>query len=472
MAGTGKSAIAKTFAENMEYEGLLGATFFVDRQVADRRDPHRIIQTIAYNLAEQDHIRLHALWSSLREKPTITDMPLHDQVMALIKTPMASGSSEPLLILIDGLDECAPSDGVRLLSTLVHCLACFPIKLFISSRRERDIIDSFNTIMPTERRLQDLPEEEVHKDVQSYWENSLDTLCLKRGLPDWRSTITIKLLVDLTGYLFIYATTILKIIQNTKGSPIKKLQELLEISNSGTGSAIAFVGPHKRSPLEDVYTYILTQAVMDNDGDVSAEYAAQLHNILEVVIFAREPVSASALAELLDVDKAEIDGFIVTLLSVLIVPEAGDELGAIRPYHQSFPDFVMGQGKHIHTSLAIDSKVADAHAFDCCLAVLIKELRFDICGIQDPSWFNYEISGLEARVRARVSAALCYACRFWFVHLLEQIRAADTECKPLSGLIQLCDLHLLHWIEVLSLTHNVEAVRLDMPELIDAMDVS
>jgi hypothetical protein len=58
MAGTGKSAISTTFAENMEDDGLLGATFFVDRQIAELTDPHRIVQSLAYDLAERDHDRL------------------------------------------------------------------------------------------------------------------------------------------------------------------------------------------------------------------------------------------------------------------------------------------------------------------------------------------------------------------------------------------------------------------------------
>jgi hypothetical protein len=471
MAGTGKSAIAKTFADNMEDDGLLRATFFVDRQVAEQRDPHRIVQTLAYDLAERDHIRLHALWSSLREKPAIKDMPLEDQVKALIKKPMGTDSSKSLLIIIDGLDECTPSDGARLLSVLATSLACFPIKLFVASRRDQDIIEGFDSISPTEMRLQDRPEEEVQKDVRSYWENGLDLVCRKRRLPDWRSLVSVKQLVNLTGYLFIYATTIFKIIQNTKGSPIKKLQELLEISSSGSGSAIAFVGPHKRTPLEDVYTYVLAQAIVDDDGYADSKYAAQLHDILEVVIFAREPVSASAIAELLDVDKSEIDGFVVTLLSVLVVPDATDELGVIRPFHQSFPDFVLQQAEHVDIGLTIDFKVAGAHVTKHCLAVLLKKLRFDICGLQDPSLFNGEVPGIHARLSKHISAALRYSCRFWFVHWLEHIRAAGLQSQVPSGLDEFCNKHLLHWIESLSLTGMLNDVRRVMPELLVAMKV-
>jgi adenylylsulfate kinase-like enzyme len=71
MAGTGKSAISTTFAQNMDDEGLLGATFFIDRQVADRTDPHRIVQSLADNLAE----RLRIMSSQWRCKKRIDGYP-------------------------------------------------------------------------------------------------------------------------------------------------------------------------------------------------------------------------------------------------------------------------------------------------------------------------------------------------------------------------------------------------------------
>jgi hypothetical protein len=55
MAGTGKTAIASTFARDMEDQKILGASFFIDRQRAERQDLRRIIQTLAYDLAKHSH---------------------------------------------------------------------------------------------------------------------------------------------------------------------------------------------------------------------------------------------------------------------------------------------------------------------------------------------------------------------------------------------------------------------------------
>jgi hypothetical protein len=471
MAGTGKSAISTSFANIMSDEGLLEATFFVDRQVAERRDPLRIVQSLAYDLAVHDQRRLEALWSSLCANPSITDMPLRDQVRALIKAPLDTRCSESLVIVIDGLDECNPTAGAQLLSALVACLTDFPIKLFVASRSNSDMVESFGAILYSEVRLHQRPIEEVSNDVRLLWEESLDSLCRKRRLVDWRSIISIDVLVNLTGYLFIYATTVLKIIQKTLGSPITKLRELLELSGSGSDSQVAFGAPDERSPLHDLYFHVLTEAVKDNDRQVNSEYAVRLHDILEVVFFAREPLTASAVAELLEIDESELQGSLSTLLSVLVVPDAADELGVIRPFHQSFPDFALQQGKCVHLGLAIDTELADGHIAERSLKQLNKKLRFDICGIQDPSLSNDEVLDLPSRLAKHLPRSLRYGSRYWVVHYLQYIRLAPSRTLMPKGLEVFCRTHLLHWIEVLSLTRVFDEVRGVISTLLVAMKV-
>jgi hypothetical protein len=466
MAGIGKSAVASTFAQRMEDEGLLGATFFVDRQVADRQDPHRIVQTIAYDLAVHDHNRLRALWSSLCSDPTIMDKPLQDQVKKLIREPLNGQCSQALVILIDGLDECTPSDGARLVSTLVANLSDFPIKLFISSRGEQHIVDTFRNLDHAEIRLQDRHADEVSSDVRRYWEDSLDRLRFESRPVEWRPLISLDLLVELTGPLFIYATTIVGILQNTRVSPIKKLNELLEKSRSGSESYIAFAGTF----LDDLYFHILTEAVKDNDR-VSAEYAHQLRNILEVVIFAQEHLTPHALSDLLGMDRDELDAYLTLLRSVLVIPDDNRPEGVVRPFHQSFSDFVRQQGGLVHPQLTMHMIVANKHITERCLVQLNRHLRFNICNIKDASLFNREVTNLPTRLNEYVSAALRYSCLYWLPHFLEHLRVAGDRAQVPLGLEQFCEQHILHWIEVLSLTEDMNAVQQVMPELISVINV-
>jgi hypothetical protein len=465
MAGTGKSAIATTFAHNMEKDGLLGATFFVDRQVIERTDIRRIVQSLAYDLAEGDHTRLRALWSALCAKPTITSMRLREQVQALIKKPLDATRNETLVIVIDGLDECMPSDGALLLSTLVECLASFPIKLLISSRNDQDIAGMFAVIPHYPILLQEQPVEEVRKDVRLYWEQSLDELCPPRGGTNWRHLVSLDRLADLTGHLFIYATTILKMVQNVRHNRIKELTELV-------GRANLSPKEDKRSLLYDLYLCILSQAVSDHDGIVNPKSVLRLRDILEVVIFARHPLTPIALSQLLDMEMDELDGYLATLVSVLIVPNVASTDAVVRPLHQSFPDFVCQQGERVHPDLTIDAVTTNAHLTKYCLARLNKELKFDICAIRDASLFNQEVQDLEDLLKHRVPLALRYSCNSWAAHCLDSIRASGSQPEVPLGLIEFCHTHLLHWVELLSLINGLKDILQVLPMLIAALEVT
>jgi MoxR-like ATPase len=90
MAGTGKTAIARTFADKMNEDLTLGATFFVDRLDTPRRDPARIVQTLAFDLAQIDPGLPAQISLVFRDIPNIKSMPLMTQVQRLIKKPLTT----------------------------------------------------------------------------------------------------------------------------------------------------------------------------------------------------------------------------------------------------------------------------------------------------------------------------------------------------------------------------------------------
>jgi hypothetical protein len=467
MAGTGKTAIAGTFARNLREQGILGATFFIDRQQEERRSLTRIVQTLAYDLAKHNHEQLRAVWKVLRDDPTFERLSYQDQVRLLIRDPLDIVRPETLVILIDGLDECGASNGASLLATLVRLLAHHPIKLFVTSRGETDIISTLRGISHTSVKLQDV---EVSGDVQLYWEHNLDELRRTKNLPDWRSTISLEVLVKITGHLFIYATTILEIIMDTRTNPIKKLLELLEISRSGNETAVAFDESVESSPLDKLYFHIIAEAVRDNRGNTKTEYAVRLHDILEILIFAREPLSPQALSDLLGMDKDELDAYLSPLRSVLVVSDATGADGIVRPLHQSFPDFVRKKGHIVHSKLKMDVALAHKNIVEHCLSHLNKLLHYDMCDIHDASLFNDEVLDLKTRVN-RLSVALWYSCKYWPAHLIEYLRATGANAQTPLELVVFCGQHLLHWIEVLSLTKDMNTVQRVLPELITVINV-
>jgi hypothetical protein len=64
------------------------------------------------------------------------------------------------------------------------------------------------------------------------------------------------------------------------------------------------------------------------------------------------------------------------------------------------------------------------------------------------------------------SCAGRHSCCFWVIHCLEHIRAANMQAEIPDGLDDFCASHLLHWIEVLSLTGDLYDIQRTMPELV------
>jgi hypothetical protein len=83
-------------------------------------------------------------------------------------------------------------------------------------------------------------------------------------------------------------------------------------------------------------------------------------------------------------------------------------------------------------------------------------LRKDICGIRDMWKLNAEVQDLDDRVATCIPAHLQYACRHWATHLSEASPCADSAADDVcDGLMLFLSVHLLHWLEVLSLTRRL-----------------
>jgi hypothetical protein len=81
---------------------------------------------------------------------------------------------------------------------------------------------------------------------------------------------------------------------------------------------------------------------------------------------------------------------------------------------------------------------------------------------------NAEVEDLDDRIAACIPAHLLYACRHWATHLSEALSCADSaEDDVCDALTLFSSLHLLHWLEVLSLTGRLAEA---LPALRHAQD--
>jgi hypothetical protein len=115
-AGTGKSAVAQTFAEHCAGLGRLGAAFFFSR-ANGRNDPKTVAPTIAYQLGLACVEYKIIIAELIANDPLVLKKFPRAQFTDLIAGPFLrlkrSGhrvTQKPLVIILDGLDECAGMD--------------------------------------------------------------------------------------------------------------------------------------------------------------------------------------------------------------------------------------------------------------------------------------------------------------------------------------------------------------------------
>jgi MoxR-like ATPase len=90
MAGTGKSAIARSFCRSLHEAHRLGGSFFCLRGNESRANVKRILPTLAWFLARQDSQYQTSLLEILREAPDVADYTITRQVEFLLKNPIVT----------------------------------------------------------------------------------------------------------------------------------------------------------------------------------------------------------------------------------------------------------------------------------------------------------------------------------------------------------------------------------------------
>jgi hypothetical protein len=149
------------------------------------------------------------------------------------------------VLAIDALDECANPDEVeKLLNMLLSVCEDLPVKIFLTSRPERHIVDHFQSSQSESHlilRLHDIEQDVVEADVLLYLTKQLENIRSSRRSsmfpPTWPTSKDIGILTGLSGKLFIYASTAVKFI--AAKNHVERLQTLTRLEVSRHLSAIS-----------------------------------------------------------------------------------------------------------------------------------------------------------------------------------------------------------------------------------------
>ena len=179
-AGTGKSTISTTIAEEYRRNDSLGCHLFFIRE---KSNPAIALPTIAYKLAEYSLPVAEAIERHLRDVGELSSATLRSKFEFLLRKPLSEAAakiSSPVLIVLDAMDECGNHETRRsLLEVLRDGLPTLPpnFRFIISSRPENDI-HAFTSLHPSKVKTfnLDFQEEESKHDIFTYIKHGLEEL--------------------------------------------------------------------------------------------------------------------------------------------------------------------------------------------------------------------------------------------------------------------------------------------------------
>lgn len=459
LAGIGKTTIAHTIAEEAEADHRLGASFFFSRDQADRRNPQLVYPTIASQLARLDQELKKLVVAAVQRDHEIGTLVMWKQFEKLIYEPLAAwrGAKGTIVIVMDALDECSPESGaeeilIRWATELPKIQV--PLKILITSRPEFHIRRKFQALslrtVSQSYILHDIEKSVVKEDIGLFLRHRLNQIAEEHGIQTpWPSEPTLRTLVDRAGILFIFASTVIKFIQNCKRSDPETRLELVMKEGSSKG------GSHYRD-VDTLYMQVLRYALHayeeDEEGDDRENYRQAFSIVLGSIILLQDPLSSRSLECLLHLRDGTTRGVLLHLHSVLIVPESSD--GEIRLLHPSFHDFLTSPKRCPDLHLRVNQQENHARLAEGCFTVLINELKHDPCHVGNLWLANTEISDLPDRLLTSIPSHLRYACR----HLTFHLSFTFPNHKILVTLVEeVCTSYLLVWVENLSLLGEVDS---------------
>ncbi|KAK1813872.1 hypothetical protein LTR12_011704, partial [Friedmanniomyces endolithicus] len=470
VAGTGKSTIARTVAESLHEDGLLGASFFFKRGRGDRSHATLLFPTIARQLADLFPEVGHTVASALDEDSLLCDKHLQPQFEKLLLQPLQQASrpsirTASVVIVIDALDECENDQNImtilRLLSK-IEVITSIRLRIFVSSRPELPMVLGFRKEVRGDLhhdvRLEDVEQTTIERDIRIFYELQFSQIKEDNLLYDdkisaeWPGKSTIASLVDRAKPLFIVAFTVSRYI--AEADPTGRLDKMLRQDSN-----------EPLTGLKGTYLPILEQVVAVGDASQRNIRTAEFQHVVGSVILLSNPLSTTALSSLLAISRPEVVRVLQPLSSVLNIPRTAD--GRIHPttpitlFHLSFRDFLLDASLKDENKFWVDaSKMHGILGTQCVRLLDSGTLREDICAINNPGIRRAEVA--KSTVHGSLPDAVAYACRYWVQHVVDSGEHV-TDDGAVHPFLQN---HLLHWMEALSwlgrasdIIHGLRALR-------------
>ncbi|THU79129.1 hypothetical protein K435DRAFT_698561, partial [Dendrothele bispora CBS 962.96] len=438
MAGTGKSTIAKSVCIRLKKKEHLAASFFCFCQIPECKDYHRIIPTIAYQIARYSHTFAQELQKVLEKDRDIGTKSPGDQLKMLIVGPWAAttrtdefGNITPVTV-VDTLDECEHVSLV--LKELIPAIQNQKIprlRFFFTSLPEKNIYDHLtNVINPLppksqaqEFELHNVEEAVVREDIIMYIKEELSTLRLDI------ETHQVESIANKAGKLFIYAATVIRYITGVKGLGKTRLSDIMSKGHIPRDKK-------ETESLDNLYSDILANVL----SPLTLEESELTVKILYTSLFVGMRVSRSMLSELLEIDLKFVESTISSLQSVLYVDKRDQ---AIYTFHASFLDYIFSKMR----AQSFHCDITKHHTY-VTRVVLDRQLKFNICDFPSSFLADRDVPNIDQTIEEKINEGLWYSCNFWAFHLTN---ANLHEGEVIETFEKFMDEKILFWIEAMNL---------------------
>lgn len=334
-AGVGKSAVAQSYAEALHLKKKLGATFFFSRSHS-RDDPDRFFTTLASQLAGRHRTYGAHINLEIQHNPDLVKTSLPHQFRGLFVTPLADpqikGEVGELVIIVDGLDECASKEAQVAIIKIVAESArkeTTPFLWIFLSRLEPKIVMTFDLpeVKSVSQQIEVPVSRVIDPQIQRYLVDKLQEIGREHGLPlPWPSEREIKDLVNFSAGLFAcaHAITLFASADDPTG-PEELLRAVLELAKR----LVTRSSDHRLSALDELYKLIMVHVPTSMLQTVQW---ILLTTCVRRVQYARQSARLSGLSH---VQWRKTSGCLHSVMKVGAMDWTG-----ITFYHKSFMDFI------------------------------------------------------------------------------------------------------------------------------------
>jgi hypothetical protein len=364
-AGSGKTAIALTVAEQFEELRLLAASFCFSSSDSSRNDTSNFIPTIAYQLGLK-HDGLHdSIAKAVAHNEHIFAMSLKNQVSELIVNPLQDiglDRSIPSIILLDGIDECMGKDKQDELMSLIG-EAFFGgrthFRIFVTSRPEvafRGALEPGGSLEDLHCiRLSDDKEFDATQDIRLSLQTHLPK-AVNQHVANLQEAIDA--IATASSRQYIYPETVLKYISDRrKDSPKGRLKAVPSWIRNPTRPDRKATDLQVLQALDKLYRNIALVAIgaySNNALDPTTKEKNPLALILQVFASLQistpcEAPSSSASDSIYDLllglEEGTFNSVVCHLRSIVRVREPMEMGRVIQFYHRTFQEFLQDSNR-------------------------------------------------------------------------------------------------------------------------------